>query len=61
MLIGAIVGGVSSGVTSIGQTKKRNELAKKVQGIINDDAFMNIIDRTQANAATSHYLDKADK
>ena len=61
MLIGAIVGGVSSGVTSIGQTKKRNELAKKVQGIINDDAFMNIIDRTQANAATSHYLDKSDK
>jgi len=61
MLIGAIVGGVSSGVTSIGQTKKRNELSKKVQGIINDDAFMNIIDRTQANAGTSHYLDKADK
>tara|TARA_R110002012_G_scaffold14822_1_gene60373 strand:- start:2080 stop:6015 length:3936 start_codon:yes stop_codon:yes gene_type:complete len=61
MLIGAIVGGVSSGVTSIGQTKQRNELAKKIQGIVNDDAFMNIIDRTQANAATSHYLDKSDK
>ena len=60
MMIGAIIGGVSGGVGGIGQTKRRNELASKVQEIVNDDAFMNIIDRTQANARTSHFLEKAD-
>tara|TARA_R100000900_G_scaffold108076_2_gene83831 strand:- start:12116 stop:16090 length:3975 start_codon:yes stop_codon:yes gene_type:complete len=62
MMIGAIIGGVSGGVTgTIGPIKQRNKLAKKVQEIINDDAFMNIVDRSQANARTSHFLDKADK
>jgi len=60
MMIGAIIGGVSGGIGGISQTKKRNKLAKKVQEIVNDDAFMNIIDRTQANARTSHFLEKAD-
>ena len=61
MMIGAIVGGVSGGVTGISQTKKRNKLAKRVQEIVNDDAFMNIMERTQDNARTSHFLEKADQ
>ena len=63
MMIGAIIGGVSGGGGSLisGETKKRNKLAKRVQEIINDDAFMNIMERTQDNARTSHFLEKADK
>jgi len=61
MMIGAIVGGVSGGVSGIKQTKQRNKLAARVQEIVNDDAFMNIMERTQDNARTSHFLEKADK
>mgnify|MGYP003637155889 CR=1 FL=1 len=63
MMIGAIIGGVSGGGGSLisGETKNRNKSAKRVQEIINDDAFMKIIDRSQANTTTSHFLDKADK
>ena len=63
MMIGAIVGGVSGGGGSIisGETKKRNKLAARVQEIVNDDAFMKVMERTQDNARTSHFLEKADK
>lgn len=62
MMIGAIVGGISSGVTgTVGPIKQRNKLAARVQEIINDDAFMNIMERTKDNARTSHFLEKADQ
>ena len=61
MMIGAIVGGIGGSVGTYSRVKNRNKLASRVQEIMNDDAFMGIINRGQSSSATSYYLDKADK